>query len=136
MRKAIVVTFAFTLFIAVSFAFTEEPPRYKNLKVLPKDITKEQMDSVMHHFTGSLGVKCNFCHAFNAREKKLDFASDEKPEKHTARAMLKMTQKLNKKYFEVKNSKSLTAELEVTCFTCHHGNEHPKTTPPPPPPRQ
>lgn len=137
MRKAIVVTFAFALFIAVSFAFTKEaPPRYKNLKVLPKDITKEQMDSVMHHFTGSLGVKCNFCHAFNAQEKKLDFASDEKPEKHTAREMLKMTQKLNKKYFHIKNSKSLTADLEVTCFTCHNGNEHPKTTPPPPPPRQ
>jgi len=136
MRKTFVVTLGFIAMIVVSLAFTSEaPPRYKNLKVLPKDITKEQMDSVMHHFTGSLGVKCNFCHAFNTEQKAMDFASDEKPEKQTARQMLRMTYKLNKKYFDIKNSKQLDAKLEVTCFTCHHGAEHPSTTPPPPPPR-
>ena len=132
MRRTFVVTLGLIAMIVVSFAFTaEEPPRYKNLKVLPKNTTKEQMDSVMHHFTGSLGVKCNFCHVFNAEQKAMDFASDDKPEKHTAREMLRMTQKLNKKYFDINNSKQLGAKLEVTCFTCHNGKEHPGTMPPP-----
>jgi hypothetical protein len=37
----------------MSFAVTKDEPTYKNLKVLPKNINKKQMDSVMHHFTSS-----------------------------------------------------------------------------------
>ena len=88
------------------------------------------MDSVMHHFTNSMGKKCNFCHVYNQEEKKMDFVSDAKEEKATAREMWKMTAKLNKKYFDVKDSKNLDAKLEVTCFTCHHGSDHPETKPP------
>ena len=88
------------------------------------------MDSVMHHFANSMGKKCNFCHVYNQEEKKMDFISDAKEEKATAREMWKMTAKLNKKYFDVKDSKNLGAKLEVTCFTCHHGDEHPETKPP------
>jgi hypothetical protein len=91
------------------------------------------MDSVMHHFTGSLGVKCNFCHVFNTEKKALDFASDDNKHKNISRDMMRMTARLNKKYFDIKNSKSLDAKLEVTCFTCHNGEEHPGTLPPPPP---
>ncbi|MEO6734618.1 MAG: c-type cytochrome [Ferruginibacter sp.] len=117
--------------LMMSFLITrDEPPRYKNLKILPKNITKDQMDSVMHHFTNSMGKKCNYCHVFNPEEKKMDFVSDAKKEKATAREMWKMTAKLNKKYFDVKDSKKLGAKLEVTCFTCHHGSEQPETKPP------
>jgi len=117
--------------LMMSFLITQdEPPKYKNLKILPKNITKDQMDSVMHHFTNSMGKKCNFCHVYNQEEKKMDFVSDAKEEKATARDMWKMTAKLNKKYFDVKNSKNLDARLEVTCFTCHHGSDHPETKPP------
>src|ERR1044071_1918144 len=65
---------------------------YKNLKVLQKDITKQQLDSVMAHFCVSLGVKCNFCHApmADTLNKHLDFASDAKEEKNTAREMFRM----------------------------------------------
>jgi len=136
MRKTITITACFIALILMSFAVTKEERRYKNLKVLPKNITKEQMDSVMHHFTGSLGVKCNFCHVFNQEQKAMDFASDANEHKQTAREMMKMTAGLNKKYFDVKNSKNLTAKLEVTCFTCHNGKEEPGKNPPPPPQQQ
>ena len=117
--------------LMMSFLITQdEPPKYKNLKILPKNITKDQMDSVMHHFANSMGKKCNFCHVYNQEEKKMDFVSDAKEEKATAREMWKMTAKLNKKYFDVKDSKNLDAKLEVTCFTCHHGSDHPETKPP------
>lgn len=119
----------------MSFAITKDEPLYKNLKILPKKTTKKQMDSVMRHFTQSLGVKCNFCHQYNAEQKAMDFPSDANEHKGVARDMMKMTARLNKKYFDVKDSKSLTAKLEITCYSCHNGKEHPATIPPPPPPR-
>lgn len=46
----------------------------------------------------ALGVKCGYCHALKkANSKKLDFASDEKPEKERAKDMLRMVAKINKK---------------------------------------
>jgi hypothetical protein len=101
---------------------------YKNLKVLPKDISKEDLGTVMDGFKTSLGVKCNYCHAPSETEKgKLDFASDAKPEKGTARMMMIMTAKINKKYFHIKDVKNPNAILPVSCITCHNGNERPKT---------
>ncbi len=135
MKSIISVTACFIALIFMSFAFTNAKPTYKNLKVLPKNTNKKEMDSVMHHFTGSLGVKCNYCHQYNNEQKAMDFASDANEHKEIARDMMKMTAKLNKKYFDVDNSKSLTAKLEVTCFSCHNGKAHPVTQPPPAPPR-
>ncbi len=125
-KKTTMVSLLFVVVIASSFALnTDEVPRYKNLKVMPKSTTKQQMDSVMKHFTASLGVKCNFCHVFNQEQKSMDFASDANEHKQIARSMMGMTAKLNKKFFHVKNSKDLTAKLEVTCYTCHNGKAHP-----------
>ena len=134
MKKTFLVITAFICMIIASLAFTKaDEPRYKNLKILPKSTNKQQMDSVMHHFTGSLGVKCSFCHVFNQEQKTMDFASDDNKNKNIARDMMRMTAKLNKKYFDVHNSKDLDARLEVTCYTCHHGAEHPATKTPPMP---
>ncbi|HWF43362.1 MAG TPA: hypothetical protein VG537_01850, partial [Candidatus Kapabacteria bacterium] len=60
----------------------------KNLKVLPKNISPEDLAKAMRTFSMSLGVRCGFCHV--AKENKSggrpepDFASDAKPEKKTA----------------------------------------------------
>lgn len=130
MRKSFFVTILFAVMVAASLAFTNDEPQYKNLKVLPKNITKPQMDSVMHHFTGSLGVKCNFCHVWNAETKTMNFASDENKHKLVARNMMKMTNKINKKYFDVSSRQSLNAKLLVTCYSCHHGAEEPEVKAP------
>lgn len=135
MKRILSVIVCFIALILMSFAVTKDEPTYKNLKVLPKNINKKQLDSVMHHFTSSLGVKCNYCHQYNAEQKAMDFASDANEKKGTARNMMKMMQKLNKKYFHVNDSKSLTAKLEITCYSCHNGKANPATQPPPPPPR-
>jgi hypothetical protein len=119
-------------------------PIFKNLKVLPKNITHDQLDSVMHMFNNSLGVKCNFCHASQKdNPKKLDFASDEKGEKNAAREMFKMTERINKKFFHFKKDADHPIP-PVGCFSCHHGDPHPEPTAPgkeekkapPPPPQQ
>ncbi|MDB5197182.1 MAG: c-type cytochrome [Flaviaesturariibacter sp.] len=128
MKKTALAFIVLASFFAMSFVITEQdPPLYKNLKVLPKNITKEQMDSVMHHYTASLNVKCNFCHVRNDSTKTWDFASDGNKHKLMARQMVTMTNELNKKYFDVNGSKDLSAALMVTCYTCHHGKIEPET---------
>src|ERR1700761_435930 len=79
----------------------DDKPKKRNLKVLPKDISHEDLEKVMDNWKAALGVKCGFCHAPSAdsTSHRLDFASDAKPEKNMARNMYTMTAKINKKYF-------------------------------------
>jgi hypothetical protein len=131
MKRTVLVLLVLCSLFAMSFVITRpDPPLYKNLKVLPKNINKEQMDSVMHHFSLSLGVRCNFCHIRNDSTKTWDFASDANKHKLVAREMMKMTDKINEKYFDVAGSKNLSAALMVTCYTCHHGKVDPETKAP------
>ena len=73
-------------------------PKPVNLKVLSKDISPEDLMKVMQGFTQQLGVQCTFCHSWDAAAKRPNFASDEKPEKDTARTMMLMTTEINAKY--------------------------------------
>jgi hypothetical protein len=136
MKRPVLVMAALIAVVIVSIAFTAPPEvKYKNLKVLPKNTNKQTLDSIMSHFSRSLGVRCNFCHIrSNDAQRNFDFADDSSAHKIIARDMMRMTAKLNKKYFKEEVKK--TGKLEVTCFTCHNGKEHPATMPPPPPPRQ
>jgi hypothetical protein len=107
----------------------QQPPEpIKNLKVLPKNISHATLDSTMKSFRTALGVRCNFCHVPipGSNPQKMDFASDAKKEKLTARKMLKMVMGINKKYFDKKYTS--TATLPVTCITCHKGKEKPAKT--------
>lgn len=104
-----------------------------NLKVLPKNIAPEQLREIMRGYAGSLGVKCNFCHAANAQTHRLDFASDAKPEKTTARLMIRMTRTINEEYMAKVEDPDATAEdKHVTCGTCHRGHHMPEHFVPPP----
>ena len=40
--------------------------------------------------------------------------------------MMKMTVKINKKFFESKHAFIGDSTLSVTCITCHHGKPHPE----------
>ncbi len=91
----------------------------KNIQVL-QGLPQAQLIPVMNFISSSLGVRCMFCHI--NKEGKWDFASDEKPEKNTAREMIKMVQNVNKTTFRGNN--------EVSCWTCHRGRSHPMNVPP------
>ncbi|MEJ6979322.1 c-type cytochrome [Pedobacter sp. P351] len=101
-------------------------PEHTNLKVLPKKISHEELEKVMKHYNAALGVRCNFCHVRNEETKKMDYASDAKEEKVSAREMMKMTNKLNIKNFGEKKSQYNQAVMEVSCATCHRGKSHPE----------
>lgn len=116
-----------------------EMPKPTNLKVLPKNISGDDLMATMHGFTGSLGVHCTFCHEEDSKTHHPNFASDAKPEKATARIMMRMTQNINGRYLaELSDHGDMH---KVTCGTCHRGNSTPKDFvappekhgPPPPP---
>lgn len=90
----------------------------KNIKVLT-GLPQSQLIPVMNYFAASMGRRCNFCHVNNAGQ--WDYASDQKAEKNTAREMIKMTLDLNKNSFK--------GNLEVACYTCHRGLDHPASIP-------
>lgn len=101
-----------------------EMPKPTNLKVLPKNISGDDLMATMHGFTGGLGVHCTFCHEEDSKTHHPNFASDAKPEKAAARTMMRMTQNINGKYLA-----SLPDHGDmhkVTCGTCHRGNSTPK----------
>lgn len=104
----------------------DDHPKPTNLQILPKDISHDSLMDIMHEYTHSLNVHCNFCHAKSATDPdELDFASDANGKKKVARYMMKMTAEINEKYFAEANYNSRT--LMVSCYTCHHGNKEPDT---------
>ncbi|MBA3827911.1 MAG: c-type cytochrome [Taibaiella sp.] len=98
----------------------------KNLQVLPKNTTGEDVHNIMKGYAKSLGVRCGFCH--EAREQKgggrpmMDFAGDAKPEKETARQMMRMVDAINTQYLNKMGGGHLE---QVTCVTCHMGKTKP-----------
>lgn len=129
MKSKTLLTLLVTLTIGLTLsAFMPKEPVYKakNLTVLPKNSSKEDIEEVMESFKVALGVKCGFCHAPKADDPtKLDFASDAKPEKEMARKMMRMTAKLNKKYFHNQGENGMM--INISCQTCHNGNKEPHT---------
>ena len=108
---------------------TPKPSAYKNLKVLPATMPRDQLIGVMRGFTQALGVKCTHCHVGeDGKRETMDFPSDAKKEKLIARAMLQMTEHINRDEFTVTDM----SKAKVTCFTCHRGSTKPLTAPPPP----
>ena len=105
--------------------------QFHNLKVLPPNITREELLATMRGFTRALGVKCDHCHVRPTPEaKELDFPLDAKPEKNVARTMIRMTRRINSDYI----SKVDEGDKKVGCWTCHRGKVTPEDPPPPPPP--
>ncbi len=82
---------------------------FRNIQAL-KGVPASQLQQVMALFTGSLGVKCSYCHTNS-------FDKDDKPSKLAARRMIEMVFDLNRGNFGVKDA--------VTCYTCHRGQPKP-----------
>lgn len=89
---------------------------FKNLKILPQNISKDSLMGLMEGYNKALGVKCNHCHVL------LDKSSDKKHEKEIARHMIKFTNELNAKEFAPIGDKYKNA---IQCATCHRGSTKP-----------
>ena len=99
----------------------DEKPLYKNLKVLSKNISEEEMEDVMESFNAGLGANCLFCHPGrqNGTEYTINYITDSLMNKRVARDMLRMTIKLNNKYFNALMSGKMDTKGRIWCKTCH-----------------
>lgn len=125
-----IITVIFTfLFIVTAFAAIipnkETPSEFKNLKVLPKNISAAALDRIMDDFNDGLGVSCDYCHAKSNKADELNFASDIKPEKNAARKMMLMTYDINIKNFG--GTKNRIQPQTIKCITCHRQKPYPET---------
>jgi hypothetical protein len=84
---------------------------YRNIQVL-KGLPASELEAIMALMTGSLGVRCNYCHVN-------PFEKDDRPAKQTARMMMQMVLDLNKGRFAGRDA--------ITCYTCHRGQPKPAT---------
>lgn len=99
----------------------------QNLQVLPEDISREDLTGIMRGFTFALGVRCSTCHVGEEGEplSTYDFASDDKPMKLKARAMLRMARAINNDHLaELPDRRE--PNVRVTCVTCHRGVSRPQ----------
>ena len=127
-RKKLLVLTAIAFSVGISIAATgPRSSTHKNLKVLPKDISDEKLDSIMHTYNKALGVTCDFCHTpFDPKfPDSLDFASDGSTMKEEARKMMRMTIQLNRDYFYYDSMQRPEYLKVVTCNTCHRGDPFP-----------
>jgi hypothetical protein len=93
--------------------------RFKNILVL-KGIPVDTFFDVMGMFAASMGDDCTYCHVKEATFRDGAFA-DPTPRIQRARAMIGMTQALNKTYFG--------GAPRITCYTCHRGSYSPVDSP-------
>jgi len=108
------------------------PERFTNLKVLPADISRGDLVRTMRAWTSALGVRCGHCHEGGDPDtlKGVDFPSDAKWEKRTARSMFRMMQAVQGDHLaQLENRAAAPAAPAVvlTCATCHHGLVRPES---------
>ena len=111
-----------------------EMPAPTNLKVLPKNLTGQQVHEIMEKWEGELGTNCRTCHTADKSKMGPDgkpaliYADDSKDEKQVARQMFKMVEEINANYI----SKIDNSGEPVTCGTCHRGHLGPEAFVAPP----
>lgn len=125
-KLLIIAGLVITVMISLAAITPQQNEPFKNLQVLPKNISSKDLSRIMvDEFAGGVGMSCNSCHAKENNSEKLNYASDAKPEKQIARAMMRMTLKINKKYFGIEKPLIGAPVLAVSCATCHRGQPRP-----------
>lgn len=108
----------------------QEPGGYENLQVLPADIERSELSRIMLANLSGLGLPrranegCLFCHvgSMDVPSDEWDWASDQKPMKVKARAMMAMVREINEGYL---STIARSYDDEVGCYACHAGRTNP-----------
>lgn len=111
-RIAVYAT-AVAAFAWVGHAAEPPKPTWKNLQVLKKDISKDELKAVMKAQAKALGVDCDHCHDMPDADK-------DTKNKKIARDMMRMTEEVNARFLKAYDTR-------VTCDTCHRGKEKPES---------
>jgi photosynthetic reaction center cytochrome c subunit len=128
MRRTVAAVFTFIGIAAVAGGAQNQPQAVlvdtPGVKVLT-GLTVPEFEAEMNTMAAALGVSCGSCHTRG------NFASESNPRKAVARRMLEMTKGLNQQFFpDYKPAEGESRIGRVTCYTCHQGNERPRTAAP------
>ncbi|HMU09999.1 MAG TPA: c-type cytochrome [Ferruginibacter sp.] len=126
--KKLKVIGALTLIVFVGIAAVKQPKtdRFRNLQVLPKNITEDSLGKLMDLYSASLKVNCDYCHVHDKKADTMIWHKDDKPEKEITRNMMRMTADINEKYFHFNEDIKAGEVQAVTCYTCHKGSPMPE----------
>ena len=129
MKNKLLVVLGLFAFVFIGIAASKPGANTyeRNLKVLPKDISNADLDSVMEKYAKQLNVACDFCHANSkTNPQDIDYANDDKPEKEITRQMMRMTAAINKDFFDYTIIYKAGEEMAISCYTCHDGFARPE----------
>jgi len=136
LSRSITIAITLSMFLAACAAMQQQKAQasradtgeFHNLQVFPQNITHDELIANMRGFARALGTRCEHCHAANppGSKEQFDFASDAKPEKNVARAMMRMTRGANQQIASVVNPHGQM----IACNTCHRGHTVPDVTAP------
>jgi tetratricopeptide (TPR) repeat protein len=112
--------------VAASPIRAQIPDDFTNLKLLDPEIEKPELVATMREWALGLGVRCNHCHVGPDNLQGMDFASDDKATKRTARRMLEMSRRLNGEFLaDLPIDEDGAPSQAVSCYTCHRGLSRP-----------
>jgi hypothetical protein len=109
-------------------ASAQTPPPFENLQFFPKDISRERLTQRMREFSLSLNVRCQYCHVGGdgVTFEGVNFASDDKPAKRSARFMLRLVETLNTTTLAAAPDRR-SPPVTMDCVHCHRGSAVPTT---------
>jgi Photosynthetic reaction centre cytochrome C subunit len=135
-RFAVALILSGSVFATVAFGAALQEPSEKgasralpvnskprNLQVLPRNLSGNDIDKLMRQYQQYLGVPCGYCHEEDPESKTVDYASDQNPIKETARFMITMTSDINNKYLSRLGDRRYADP--ITCGNCHRGRVEP-----------
>jgi tetratricopeptide (TPR) repeat protein len=114
--------------LSLSLGAEQIPDTFTNLKVLPRNITRDSLVGIMRGFSLSLNVRCQYCHVGGDGQSfaGVEFAKDDDPDKRKARFMLRMVDSLNRAVMPNLPDLAGRQPLQITCKTCHRGSSRPE----------
>lgn len=102
------------------------PEEFRNLEVLPEDISRDSLIQLMRSFSFATGLRCEGCHVMGegGSFSGARFDLDDKVTKLQARHMLRMVDRLNEELLPGLPERDRPG-LRVECKTCHRGLRKP-----------
>lgn len=124
---------AITVLFFATVDSTDAQP-YENLQVLPQDVSRDELTRAMLANLSGLGLPrrqsegCLYCHVGHMEQPSdtWDWASDAKPAKVKARAMMAMVNDINLEHL-AKLDARIEPAVTVSCHTCHSGRTDPRS---------
>lgn len=117
------------LFIVVALpapSRAQIPGEFRNLQVLPADISRDSLILLMRSFSFATNLACEDCHVMGEAGsfQGARFHLDDKAPKLQARHMIRMVERINGDFLEGLTGRDVPP-LQVECKTCHRGLRKP-----------